>query len=69
MVEGETVTGYFSVNFPSSESYVKNTPSSAAEDTGTGVRTSVAGIINLRNIVIIIALLLLGVEWVAYLKK
>ena len=69
LIEGETVTGYFSVNFPSSESYVKNTPSSATEDTGTGVRTSVAGIINLRNIVILIALLLLGVEWVAYLKK
>lgn len=68
-VEGKDVSQYFAVNFPSSESFVKDTPSNSSGENGEEVRTSVAGVLNLRNIIILIALGLLGAEWVAYLKK
>lgn len=58
----------FAVNFPGSESHVAQTPMamSGAEDI---VKTSVSGVLNLRNMIILITLLFLGIEWVAYLRK
>lgn len=60
----------FAVNFPTSESVITQAPSAmvTAEDADT-VKTTVGGMMNLRNLVILIALALLGVEWVAYIRR
>ncbi len=57
----------FAVNFPTSESRVINAPS--VSDQGDLVQSRVRGNLDLRNIIIAICLLLLGVEWIIYLKK
>jgi len=67
--KGENITG-FAVNFPVSESTVTDIPIVGESDDGADVvKDSVSGMMNLRNWVIILALLLLGVEWIAYLRR
>ncbi len=65
----ETVKGAFAVNFPATESVITQAPSAMAQEDFEGVRTTVNGMMNLRNIVILIALALLGVEWIAYIRR
>ena len=59
---------YFAANFPSSESFVESVPS-MNEDQNTDVKKSASADLDLKNIVIVLILLLLGVEWIAYLRK
>lgn len=59
----------FAVNFPTDESFVELTPSDMAEGDDASVKTSVGGVLNLRNIIILLSLLFLGIEWIAYLRK
>ncbi len=58
----------FAVNFPGTESSVSQIPTAMSEGEDM-VKTSVSGVLNLRNIIILITLLFLGVEWIAYLRK
>lgn len=58
----------FAVNFPGTESHVMQTPT-AMSGGGDMVKTSVSGVLDLRNIIILITLLFLGIEWIAYLRK
>ena len=39
------------------------------EENADTVKTTVNGMLNLRNLVILIALGLLGVEWIAYIRR
>lgn len=67
---GETIETAFAVNFPASESVVTEIPSAmVTEDNEDSVKTTVGGMLNLRNLVILIALGLLGVEWIAYIRR
>ncbi len=67
---GEIVETAFAVNFPASESVVTEIPSAmVTEDNADSVKTTVGGMLNLRNLVILIALGLLGVEWIAYIRR
>ena len=59
---------YFAVNFPSGESGSEALPS-ANTDENTDVKKSATADLDLKNIIIAIILLLLGVEWIAYLRK
>lgn len=60
----------FAVNFPSSESVITQAPSAmVTEENADTVKTTVNGMLNLRNLVILIALGLLGVEWIAYIRR
>ena len=59
---------YFVANFPSTESYIENVPS-MNEDQNTDVKKSASADLDLKNLVIVLILLLLGVEWIAYLRK
>lgn len=59
---------HFVVNFPAAESKIVEHPSLTATETDNIV-TEVKGILNLRNLIIMIALLLLAVEWLAGLKR
>ena len=65
----ETIKGAFAVNFPAAESVITQAPSAMAQEDFEGVRTTVNGMMDLRNIVILIALALLGVEWIAYIRR
>ena len=58
----------FAVNFPSSESKIETHPSMMVSG-DEKVVTEVKGVFNLRNFIIILALLLLCVEWIASLRK
>lgn len=58
----------FAVNFPGTESFVTQTPS-AMSDGEEMIKTSVSGMLDLRNVIILITLLFLGIEWIAYLRK
>lgn len=60
--------GKFAVNFPVSESVIENLNIEAQVD-GDKVKSGVAGVLNLRNIIILVALGMLGVEWIAFLRK
>lgn len=57
------------VNFPTEESNILHAPSAMAEEEAEMVKTSVSGVLDLRNIIILLALLFLGIEWIAYLRK
>ena len=60
----------FAVNFPAAESVVTQAPSAmVTEENEDAVKTTVGGMLNLRNLIILIALGLLGVEWVAYIRR
>lgn len=61
-------SGKFAVNFPVSESVIENLNIEAQVD-GDKVKSGVAGVLNLRNIIILVALGMLGVEWIAFLRK
>lgn len=63
------VQSAFAVNFPATESVVTQAPSAMVQEDSDNVKTTVGGIMNLRNIVILIALGLLGVEWIAYIRR
>ncbi len=67
--EAETVESFFAVNFPTSESVITQAPSAMVSPDSGLVKTTVGGMMNLRNIVILIALALLGIEWVAYIRR
>ena len=60
----------FVVNFPKSESVISNMPSASVGEGGTVsvVDATVTGSLNLRNIIIIIALILLAIEWIIYIR-
>lgn len=69
-VGGETKTETFAVNFPSAESstaYVA--PAEDSSGTTTVVADSIQSTLNLRNFIILLALLLLCVEWIVYVKQ
>ncbi len=66
---GETITSAFAVNFPASESVVTETPTAMAAEDSDNVKTTVTGMMDLRNLIILIALALLGVEWIAYIRR
>ena len=59
---------YFAANFPSTESSVEEIAAANA-DGNTDVKKSATADLDLKNLVIILILLLLGVEWIAYLRK
>ena len=59
---------YFAVNFPSQESGAEALPS-ANSDENTDVKKSATADLDLKNIIIAAILLLLAVEWIAYLRK
>ena len=59
---------FFAVNFPSAESNVEAIPSQT-DDGKTDVKKSASADLDLKNIIIAIILVLLGIEWIAYLRK
>ncbi len=60
----------FAVNFPATESVITQAPSAmVTEGNEDTVKTTVGGMLNLRNLVILIALGLLGIEWIAYIRR
>lgn len=68
VVNGDTDASHFVVNYPASESNITAHPiliGMAQEN----IVTEVKGIFNLRNFIILIALLLLALEWVFGLKR
>lgn len=65
----EIVKAAFAVNFPATESVITQAPSVMAQEDSVVVKTTVSGMMNLRNIVILVALALLGVEWIAYIRR
>lgn len=58
----------FSVNFPTGESKIDKMITVSDADVEK-VKTGVSGVLNLRNIIILIALGMLGVEWIAFLRR
>ncbi len=67
-VKGEEVKNPFVVNYPSSESNILTHPSlSVSSD--EKVVTEVKGVLNIRNFIIIFALILLMIEWIAGLRR
>ncbi len=60
----------FVVNFPKSESVINNTPNQSTGEGGevSVVNATVTGSLNLRNIIIIAALIFLLIEWVIYIR-
>ena len=68
--EDARVERAFAVNFPASESVITNAPSAMlTEENADAVKTTVGGMLNLRNLIILIALGLLGIEWIAYIRR
>lgn len=61
-------TNHFVVNFPASESNITMHPSLVVNQKDNVV-TEVKGILNLRNLIIVIAMFLLALEWVFGLKR
>ena len=61
-------TSTFTVNYPISESKIDTHPSMIVTDSDKVV-TEVKGIFNLRNFIIVLALLLLALEWIFSLRK
>ena len=66
---GEMVKSAFAVNFPASESEVTQAPLAVMGEDSETVKTTVTGMLDLRNLIIIIALGLLGIEWIAYIRR
>lgn len=69
VVEDVPRVDYFAVNYPSIESNITTHPSMIVSSEDTEVVTDVKGILNIRNFVIIFALILLGVEWILSLRR
>lgn len=67
-VDGKEESERFVVNYPISESDILTHPSLTVTN-DENVVTEVKGVFNLRNIIIIIAMLLLSVEWIAGLRR
>ena len=67
-VEGNPREDSFVVNFPTSESKIDMHPSMYASS-DENVVTEVKGIFNLRNFIILLALVLLALEWVLSLRR
>ena len=68
--EDARVERAFAVNFPASESVITNAPSAMlTEENADAVKTTVGGMLNLRNLIILLALGLLGIEWIAYIRR
>ncbi len=63
------VKSAFAVNFPTTESFISQAPSVMVSEDSDIVKTTVGGMMNLRNMVILIALGLLGVEWIVYIRR
>ena len=59
----------FAVNFPKTESKIKDIASNISLEGQTDVKNEVVGTFSLRNLIILIALGLLVVEWIAYLRR
>ncbi|MCR4647742.1 MAG: BatA domain-containing protein [Lachnospiraceae bacterium] len=67
-VEGNPREDSFVVNFPTSESKIDMHPSMYASS-DENIVTEVKGIFNLRNFIILLALVLLALEWVLSLRR
>lgn len=67
--KGQLLNNKFVVNFPSMESFVEFVPTSLETEDAETVKSKVGGTLNLRTLIILISLGLLGVEWIAYLKR
>ena len=65
----ELVQSAFAVNFPTSESVITQAPAAVAGEDSDTVKTTVTGMLNLRNLIILLALGLLGIEWIAYIRR
>lgn len=66
----ETLSESFAVNFPNSESVVSYTePIEGTQGGDTQVSSAVSTALNLKNFIIILALVLLCVEWIVYVKE
>ncbi|MBR3039833.1 MAG: BatA and WFA domain-containing protein [Lachnospiraceae bacterium] len=59
---------FFVANFPATESFIEMTPDMNT-DAETDVKKGASGDLDLKNIIIAVALALLVVEWIAYLRK
>ena len=68
VVKGNEETSAFAVNYPVSESKIDMHPSMLVSG-DENVVTEVKGIFNLRNFIIILALVLLALEWIFSLRK
>ena len=67
--DGETLSEVFAVNFPKNESYIQNTPGGSPEAGTSVVQATVNSSFNLRNVIIILALILLCIEWIVYIRR
>ena len=67
--DGEKLSEVFAVNFPKNESYIQNTPGGSLEAGTSVVQATVNSSFNLRNVIIILALILLCIEWVVYIRR
>lgn len=65
----DLIENRFVVNFPIAESGVAQGGGVISDADEDVVKTSVSGVLDLRNLLIILALVFLGVEWVVYLRK
>lgn len=66
--KGEEISESFVVNYPSSESHILTHPSMTITQKDAVV-TEVKGVFNLRNFIIIFAMVLLAIEWIAGLRR
>lgn len=67
--EGRNQTEVFAINFPKNEGYVQNTPKSSSDAGVEIVSATVNSALNLRNVIIILALILLCIEWIVYIRR
>ena len=67
--DGEKLSEVFAVNFPKNESYIQNTPGGSPEAGTSVVQATVNSSFNLRNVIIILALILLCIEWIVYIRR
>ncbi len=67
--DGEKLSEIFAVNFPKNESYIQNSPDSSTDGETSVVQATVNSSLNLRNVIIILALILLCIEWVVYIRR
>lgn len=67
--DGEKLSEVFAVNFPKNESYIQNTPGGSPEAGTSVVQATVNTSLNLRNVIIILALILLCIEWIVYIRR
>ncbi|MBE5947801.1 MAG: VWA domain-containing protein [Lachnospiraceae bacterium] len=67
--DGEKLSEVFAVNFPKNESFIQNTPGGSLEAGTSVVQATVNSSLNLRNVIIILALILLCIEWIVYIRR